>query len=68
MCIKLYKSVQDSSNSNLHSCKTLFWLKKVVKRKYYKHSGLGLAWDRIEVYKITQRNYIQWNCIQKRCT
>ena len=27
---------------------TLFWLKKWLK-KYYRNSGLGLAWDRIEV-------------------
>ena len=25
---KPYKSVQDCSNSNLHSCDTLFWLKR----------------------------------------
>ena len=61
-CMRVYennKSVQDCSNSNLHSCNTLLWLKKKAKKGYYNNESLGLAWDRMEVYKITQ-----WNCIQ----
>ena len=42
---KSNKSVQDYSNSNLHSRNFLFWLRKVVKKGYYGNSGLGLAWD-----------------------
>ena len=31
-CLRLYKSIQDYSNSNLYFCNTLLSLKKVVKK------------------------------------
>ena len=51
-CLRSYKSVQDYSNSNLHSRNTLFWLKKVVKIGYCGNQSLGLAWDCMEVRQV----------------
>ena len=45
---KSYNSIKDLSNSNLHSL-IPFFAEKVVKQRYYRNSGLGLAWDHIEV-------------------
>ena len=48
----MYQSVQDYSNSNLHSLNTLFWLKEVIKKGCYGNESLGLAWHRIKVCQI----------------
>ena len=29
----------------------LFWLKKMVKKRYYKNEGLSLVWDRMKVFE-----------------
>ena len=62
----MYKSVQDysklhsvelrsaepHSNSNPYSRNTVFWLKNVVKKGYFRNESLSLAWDCVKVCQV----------------